>query len=138
MTAKPSVAAPAYSHLRDWHSMSIMEKVQEAVPMWLGPLYPQPQTPIDNDLLYNNPGSPSIGNLVGDVTVIELFDYHCGYCKRVIGDLTDLIEHDAGIRLIVKEYPILSEDSVTAAKAALAAGRQGRYKAMHEALMAYS
>lgn len=81
-------------------------------------------------------GAPVMGNPDGDVTVIEFLDYNCGYCKRAIGEVQALMEADPGVRLVVREWPILSEGSVVAARAALAAERQGRYADMHEALMA--
>ena len=81
-------------------------------------------------------GAPVLGNPEGDVTVVEFLDYNCGYCKRAIGEVMALLEEDSGVRLVVREWPILSEGSVVAARAALAAERQGRYAAMHEALMA--
>jgi protein-disulfide isomerase len=108
----------------------------QTVPDWLGPLdFPKP--PSEDDV-FNDPGTPVLGNPSGDVSVVEYFDYHCPYCKVVAPDLMRLIEEDPGVRLVLKDYPILSEDSVAAAKAALAAAKQGRYREMHEALMAYN
>lgn len=85
--------------------------------------------------LLDDPASPQIGNPQGDVTVYEFFDYNCPYCKRVAADVMRLIEDDANLRVVFKEYPIISEDSELAAKAALAAHKQGKYVQMHEALM---
>lgn len=79
--------------------------------------------------------APVGGNPKGDVTVVEFYDYNCGYCKKVAPVLTALLKRDAGVRVIYKEYPILSPQSMVAAKAALAAQRQGKFVAMHEALM---
>jgi protein-disulfide isomerase len=59
--------------------------------------------------------SPSIGNPNGDVTLIEFFDYHCGYCKRFFPEIPKLLEEDKGVRVIFKEFPILSEDSAALA-----------------------
>ncbi len=75
------------------------------------------------------------GNPDGDVTIVEFFDYRCSYCKRVAPAVMALVEEDAGIRLGMKEFPILSEDSMYAARAALAAEEQGLYWEMHVALM---
>ena len=75
------------------------------------------------------------GNPDGDVTVFEFFDYRCPYCKRSFPGLMKTIKKDGNVRLVLKEFPILGQDSVLAARAALAAGAQGRYIEMHEALM---
>lgn len=75
------------------------------------------------------------GNPDGDVTIVEFFDYRCGYCKRVMPTLFDEVERDGNVRLVFKEYPVLGEDSVLGARAAVAAARQDRYRDMHLALM---
>ena len=72
------------------------------------------------DKLNYDPRSPWAGNPKGDVTVVEFFDYHCGYCKSFVPELGKLIDQDKNVRVVFKEYPILSEDSTYAAKASLA------------------
>lgn len=67
-----------------------------------------------------DPLSPVAGNPKGDVTVVEFFDYQCGYCKRVVPSIRELLENDPGIRYVFKEFPVLGDTSVTAARAALA------------------
>jgi len=91
---------------------------------------------LQNDLT-NNPHSPSAGNPKGDVTVVEFFDYHCGYCKHFFPILTQLLEQDKNVRIVFKEFPILSEDSALASKAALAVNNidPQKYMAFHAALM---
>ena len=88
-------------------------------------------------MIINDPTSPVAGNPDGDVTLVEFFDYHCGYCKRVLGDVMALLDDDAGIRIVYKELPILGPQSVTAARAALAAHMQDpeKYLAFHVAMM---
>ncbi len=86
--------------------------------------------------LYNDPESPIGGNPNGDVSMVEFFDYRCPYCKQVVPALEKLLGEDHGIRFIYKEFPVLGPDSKTAARAALAARKQGKYEAMHRALMA--
>ena len=76
-----------------------------------------------NELLHD-PDSPVSGNPSGDVTVIEFFDYRCGYCKRVAAAVTKLQQEDAGVRVVYKDFPILGDTSVFAARAALAAQRR--------------
>jgi protein-disulfide isomerase len=91
----------------------------------------------NKDALFNDPETPVAGNPVGDVTIVEFFDYHCPYCKAVAAPLDQLIQEDKGVRLVLKEFPILGEDSVLASHAALAAVGQGKYWAFHQALMAH-
>lgn len=87
--------------------------------------------------IFNNAADPVMGNPAGDVTVVEFFDYRCPYCKRVTDALMSLMEGDANLRVVFKEFPILGPDSVTAAKIALAAHKQGKYPQVHAALMAH-
>jgi protein-disulfide isomerase len=90
------------------------------------------------DDLFHSTASPVGGNAEGDVTLVEFFDYHCGYCRRVVGSLRALSEQDNNLRIVFKEFPILGEDSVRAARAALASERQGLYMPFHFALMGAS
>lgn len=89
------------------------------------------------DQLKGDNSAPTIGNPKGDVTVVEFFDYHCGYCKHVTPTITKLLEEDKNIRFVFKEFPILSPDSETAAKAALAVYRiaPAKYFQFHSELM---
>jgi protein-disulfide isomerase len=88
--------------------------------------------------LFQDPDAPVAGHPAGDVTVVEFFDYRCGYCKSVAPAVRQLLEQDPNVRLVYKEFPILGPDSVVAARAALAARAQGHYVAFHNALMAAS
>ncbi len=85
--------------------------------------------------LEQDPNAPVLGNPDGDVTVVEFFDYNCPYCKRVVGDVKALLKQDPGVRLVYREWPILGEGSLFAARAALAAREQDAYEEMHWALM---
>jgi protein-disulfide isomerase len=85
--------------------------------------------------LLRDPASPVSGNLNGDVTVIEFFDYRCGYCKRVASAVTQLQKDEPGVRVVYKDFPILGEISVFGARAALAAREQGKHQAFHEAML---
>ncbi|MEZ5932509.1 MAG: DsbA family protein [Alphaproteobacteria bacterium] len=89
------------------------------------------------DELLNDPATPVAGNLEGDVTLVEFFDYRCGYCRRVLSSMQALMEDDANLRVVFKELPVLGEDSVRAARASLAGQMQdkGRYMDFHLALM---
>jgi protein-disulfide isomerase len=81
------------------------------------------------------PDTPVLGNPDGDIAIVEFFDYRCPYCKSVAGSVVDLVEADGNIRFVLKEYPILGADSEFAAKAALAARMQGKYRELHMAMM---
>ncbi|MDF1791411.1 MAG: DsbA family protein [Thalassobaculaceae bacterium] len=94
------------------------------------------QALVDNrEALERDPADPVLGNPDGDVTIVEFFDYQCGYCKSMMQPLLDLVKSDGKIRLILKEFPILGPASETASLASLAAARQGRYTEFHTALL---
>ena len=84
-------------------------------------------------LVEDSPASIAHGD--GDLTLIEFFDYQCGYCKKAFLPLMEAVERDGAVRLIYKEFPILGDDSLFAARAAVAAQKQGQYKKFHRALM---
>jgi len=88
-----------------------------------------------SEAIENDPGDPVIGNPKGDVTLVEFFDYQCGYCKRMLKPLIEFAQADGNLRIVMKEYPILGPASMTAARASLASRKQGKYEAFHIALM---
>ena len=78
------------------------------------------------------------GNPDGDITLVEFLDYRCGYCRRANGEVAQLLESDGDIRLIVKELPILGEQSLLASRFAIAAKQvagDAEYKILNDALM---
>jgi len=85
--------------------------------------------------LFEHPMTPMSGNKNADVTLVEFFDYQCGYCKRVIDSMVNLVENDKNLRIVWKELPILGPNSRFAATAAMAAKKQGKYFTFHVALM---
>jgi len=85
--------------------------------------------------ILNDPAAPVGGNPAGDVTLVEFFDYNCPYCRRVAPTVAELEETDPGLRVVYKEFPILGPGSEFAARAALAASKQGKYVPFHKALM---
>jgi protein-disulfide isomerase len=87
------------------------------------------------DEIFNDPSAPVGGNPAGDVTVVEFFDYNCPYCRRVAPTLAEVEEADSNLRIVYKEFPILGPGSQFAARAALAAQKQGTYNTFHTALM---
>ena len=82
-----------------------------------------------------HPLSPVSGNVEGDVTVVEFFDYQCGYCKRALPTMEALLETDPDVRVVWKEFPILGPVSEFAARASMASARQDLYLPFHLALM---
>jgi protein-disulfide isomerase len=86
-------------------------------------------------LLEQDTNAPVLGNPDGDVTVVEFFDYNCPYCRRAMDEVQGLMDADDDVRLVYREWPILGEGSVFAAKAALAAREQGKYEEFHWAMM---
>ncbi|MYE59894.1 MAG: DsbA family protein [Alphaproteobacteria bacterium] len=89
----------------------------------------------NRDALFSHPMTPVSGDSRGDVTLVEFFDYQCGYCKRALGPMKELLAGDPKLRVAWKEFPILGPASRFAARAALAAARQGRYLDFHLAVM---
>ncbi|MBC8268404.1 MAG: DsbA family protein [Rhodospirillaceae bacterium] len=87
--------------------------------------------------LNTNPASPVIGNPDGDVTIVEFFDYRCGYCKKVFPTIQALLKEDGNIRYVLKEFPILGPQSVIASQMALAIWNKApeKYRDFHTALM---
>ena len=83
------------------------------------------------NLLYNDGYSFVAGNKNGDVTLVEFYDYNCGYCKQV----PRLIEEDKNLKVIFKELPILAETSQFASVAAMASMKQGKFSKFHSAMM---
>jgi protein-disulfide isomerase len=90
------------------------------------------------DAIFKDPASWVGGNPNGDITVVEFMDYRCGYCKKAHSEVAELINSDGNIRYIVKEFPILGEASVMAARFAVAVLQlEGPevYKNVHDAMM---
>lgn len=87
--------------------------------------------------LFGNSADPVAGNPAGDVTLVEFFDYRCGYCRSMVPALRDLIATDGKLRFVFKELPVLGPESEQAARAALAAALQDneKYTKLHFALM---
>ena len=78
---------------------------------------------------------PAVGNPRGDVTIVEFVDYQCGFCKRAHPMIQRLLADDGNVKLIYKEFPILGPASIYAARAVLAARKQDKFVAFHDALM---
>ena len=89
--------------------------------------------------LFYSPRQVTIGNRQGDVTLVEFFDYNCGYCKRALSDLLNLMKDDPKLRVVLKEFPVLGPGSVEAAQVAVAVRMQDpsgkKYLEFHQKLL---
>jgi protein-disulfide isomerase len=89
--------------------------------------------------LFSSARQVTLGDRTGDVTLVEFFDYNCGYCKRALTDLLELMKADPKLKVVLKEYPILGPDSVEAARVAVAVRMQdtsgAHYLAFHRKLL---
>lgn len=81
-------------------------------------------------------GNAYMGNPNGDVTLVEYYDYNCGYCRASLPTLDKLVQADPKLRIVFREMPVLAESSITAARASLTAASQGKFKPFHDALYA--
>jgi protein-disulfide isomerase len=89
------------------------------------------------DAIFRSPHDYVAGNPKGDVTMVEFFDYNCGWCKKGLPEVLNLIEKDKNLRVVLKEFPIFGVDSEYAAMAAIASQKQGKYWDFHNALLAH-
>jgi protein-disulfide isomerase len=89
--------------------------------------------------IFNSPRQVTTGNPQGDVTFVEFFDYNCGYCKRAMSDMFDLLKNDGKLKVVLKEFPVLGPGSVEAAKVAVAVRMQDpggkKYMVFHQKLL---
>jgi protein-disulfide isomerase len=93
-----------------------------------------------SEAIFNSPRQVTLGNTQGDVTVVEFFDYNCGYCKRAMTDMIDLMKNDGKLKFVLKEFPVLGEGSVQAAHVAAAVRLQDKsggkkYLEFHQKLL---
>jgi len=86
------------------------------------------------DALFRSDKAHIAGNPDGDVTVVEFFDYNCGFCRRAMPDVVKLVDSDDKVKVVFKELPIFGKESQEAAKGALAAAKQNKYFEMHQKL----
>src|ERR1700746_1776939 len=91
----------------------------------------------NSEAIFNSPRGVVLGNKDGDVAFVEFFDYNCGYCKRAMADMLDLLKTDSKLKVVLKEFPVLSEGSVEAAKVAIAVRMQDpkKYLDFHTKLL---
>ena len=84
--------------------------------------------------IFHSPADYVAGNPKGDVTMVEFFDYNCGWCKKGFPEVMNLLDQDKNLRFVLKEFPIFGGDSDYAAMAAIAAKKQNKYWELHKAL----
>jgi protein-disulfide isomerase len=91
------------------------------------------------EAIFNSPRGVTVGNKDGDVTFVEFFDYNCGYCKRAMADMLDLMKSDPKLKVVLKEFPVLGPGSVEAAQIAVAVRMQDpsgkKYLDFHQKLL---
>jgi protein-disulfide isomerase len=91
------------------------------------------------EALFNSKRQVNLGNPQGDITLVEFFDYNCGYCKRALADMLELLKSDQKLRFVLKEFPVLGPGSVEAAQVAVAVNMQDRtgkkYLEFHQKLL---
>ena len=93
----------------------------------------------NNATIFNSPHQVVLGNPQGNVTMVEFFDYNCGFCKRAMPDMLDLLKTNSDLKFVLKEFPVLGEGSVEAARVAVAARMQDasgkKYIEFHQKLL---
>jgi protein-disulfide isomerase len=91
------------------------------------------------DAIFNSPRGVTLGNKDGDVTFVEFFDYNCGYCKRAMVDMLELMKADPKLKVVLKEFPVLSQGSIEAAQVGVAVRMQDpsgkKYLDFHQKLL---
>src|SRR6201992_2139947 len=126
LVAHPEVLEEAMNELSKRQAAAEEKKHQESIAK-------------NSDTIFNSPRGVVLGNKNGDVTFVEFFDYNCGYCKRAMADMLDLMKSDPKLKVVLKEFPVLSEGSVDAAKVAVAVRMQdpggAKYMAFHQKLL---
>ena len=92
-----------------------------------------------SEALFNSPDQVTLGNAKGNVTFVEFFDYNCGYCKRAMTDMLTLLKEDSNLKVVLKEFPVLGQGSVEAARVAVAVRMQDKtskkYLEFHQKLL---
>ena len=113
LVSNPEVLQEAVAELEKRHTAADAERRKGAVAS-------------NRETLLNSKHHVSLGNPKGDVTLIEFFDYNCGFCKRALGDMLELLKGDPNLRIVLKELPVLGPGSVEAAQVAVAVNMQDR------------
>jgi protein-disulfide isomerase len=94
--------------------------------------------PLSRENVLKDPAIPAAGNIQGDLSIVEYFDYQCPYCKKVHPELSKVVKEDGNVRLVFKNWPIFGGISITAARLVMALQYQGKYVEAHEVIMTAS
>jgi len=121
---EPEVLAEALRLLQQRQSSAAAQKAKQAIRD-------------HQQALLSDQSSPVEGNAQGKVTIVEFFDYRCVHCRRVASTIDQLVRSNASVRVVYKNFPVLGEPSVLAARAAVAAQQQGGWPKLHRAMLAY-
>jgi protein-disulfide isomerase len=116
------------------HAAALMAASTPLLPVAGAPAFAAPGA-IDIEAILNDPETPVAGNPAGDVTIVAFMDYNCPFCKKSSPDLERFVDDDGKVRLVYKDWPILTNASVTGAHFALAAKYQDKYREAHVAMM---
>ncbi len=126
LTQHPEVVQDALAELEKRQQAADAEKHRQAVKE-------------NNATLFGSPHQVVLGNPQGTVTMVEFFDYNCGYCKRALPDMLGLLKTDPNLKFVLKEFPVLGEGSVEAAHVAVAVRMQDgtgkKYIEFHQKLL---
>jgi protein-disulfide isomerase len=124
--AHPEVLQEAMAELEKKQAVAEAEKARTAVKN-------------HSDAIFNSPRQVVLGNPQGDVTFVEFFDYNCGYCKKAMSDMIELMGKDPKLKVVLKEFPVLGQGSVEAAQVAVAVRMQDKggkkYLEFHQKLL---
>src|SRR3954467_655221 len=126
LLAHPEVLQEAMAELEKKQQLAETEKARSAIKN-------------HSDALFNSPRQVVLGNPQGDVTFVEFFDYNCGYCKRALNDMVEIMGKDPKLKVVLKEFPVLGPGSVEAAQVAVAVRMQDKtgkkYFEFHQKLL---
>jgi protein-disulfide isomerase len=124
LLAHPEVLQEAMSELERRQQQAELEKAKSAIKG-------------NKEALFSSPRQVNLGNPQGDVTFVEFFDYNCGYCKRALSDMVELMKTDPKLKVVLKEFPVLGPGSVEAAQVAVAVRMQApqKYLDFHQKLL---
>jgi len=126
LLAHPEVLEEAMAELTKRQSAAESEKQQASVAK-------------NAEAIFSSPRGVTIGNRDGDVTFVEFFDYNCGYCKRAMADMIEIMKGDSKLKVVLKEFPVLGPGSVEAAQVAVAVRMQDpggkKYLDFHQKLL---
>jgi protein-disulfide isomerase len=126
LLANPQILQEVMTELEKRQALAEAEKHRKAVAE-------------NKTLIFDSPRHVTLGNPQGDVTMVELFDYNCTYCKRAMTDMLDLLKNDPNLKIVLKEFPVLGEGSMQAATVAVAVRMQDKtgkkYLEFHQKLL---